>query len=235
MKFYLILWFFIMGAISTHAQNTKFFSAADAFFNTHVSNGRVDYTAIKEQPEALNALLNLAQNASVALQNSMEYQAFWINTYNLLVIKGIVDNYPLNSPLEVDGFFDTLRYQVGGKSITLNEIENELLRANFPNEPRFHFALVCAGLGCPPIINEAYTPKKVNGQLQQQTTKALNDPMFIRVDDHNVQVSQLFEWYKEDFERAGGIIPFLNTYRDAKLPADINLGYYEYNWNLNKK
>lgn len=227
---------FFFGITLVQARQTEtFFSTTDTFFKTHVKNGRVDYKAIAENPTALNELVDLAQNATVSLQEPSEYQAFWINTYNLLVIKGIVAHYPLKSPLDVDGFFDKQNYKVGGKIITLNAIENEVLRANFPNEPRFHFVLVCAGLGCPPIINEAYTPKKIETQLQRQTTKALNDSNFIRVEANMVKVSQIFEWYKGDFEKAGGIVAFINKFKTSKLPDTIELGYYPYNWTLNSK
>lgn len=226
---------FLGVAIGQSQETDTFFSTADAFFKTHVANGRVDYKAIAENPSALNTLVDMAHNISVSKEKDKEYKAFWVNAYNMLVIKGIVENYPLQSPLNVDGFFDKQQYSVGGKMITLNAIENEVLRANFPNEPRFHFVLVCAGLGCPPIINQAYMPSKIESQLQQQTTKALNDAKFIRVEGNSAKVSQIFEWYKGDFERAGGILSFINRYRTPKLPKAIDLGYYPYDWTLNSK
>ncbi|TVZ15585.1 DUF547 domain-containing protein [Maribacter sp. MAR_2009_72] len=235
MKYSWVILVFFFGINGGKAQYTEFFSAADTFLKTHVENGKVDYASIVKQPLALNNVLKLAEKAAIDLQDPNVYQAFWINTYNLLVIKGVVDNYPLRSPLDVDGFFDKLRYNVGGRYITLNAIENELLRARFPNEPRFHFVLVCAGLGCPPIIGEAYMPNRLNQQLHQQTAKALNDPMFIRNKGDKVFVSQLFDWYKVDFDRAGGILAFINRYRTTKFSKDILLDYYPYDWRLNVK
>jgi hypothetical protein len=229
------LFFLLIVTVSSGQELNKFFNEADIFLKTNVVNGLVKYNAIKENPEALKAVLNTAKDISVLESDAMNYQAFWVNAYNLIVIDGIVKNYPLKSPLDVDGFFDKVKHSVGGKMITLNGIENELLRAKFPNEPRFHFVLVCAGLGCPPIINEAYTPKKLVAQLQRQTTKALNDPNFIRVEGKNVNVSQIFEWYKEDFERAGGIVEFINKYKTSKLPEAVQLDYYPYDWTLNSK
>ena len=236
MKHRMALLVFFFGFLITHAQEIdSFFEGADTFLKTNVSKGRVDYNAIVKHPEQLDELIDLAQQLNVSIQKPEEYQAFWINTYNLLVIKGIVANYPVKSPLDIDGFFDEHQYNVGGKMTTLNGIENELLRAKFPNEPRFHFVLVCAGLGCPPLINEAYTPKEIEAQLQRQTTKALNDPKFIRVEGNTVNVSQIFEWYKGDFEKAGGILKFINTFRTPKLPDTVKLGYYPYDWSLNSK
>tara|TARA_R110002126_G_scaffold132758_2_gene276749 strand:+ start:196 stop:909 length:714 start_codon:yes stop_codon:yes gene_type:complete len=229
------LFFLLIVTVSSAQELNKFFNEADSFLKANVVNSLVKYNAIKENPEVLKAVLNSAKDISVSESDAMNYQAFWVNAYNLIVIDGIVKNYPLKSPLDVDGFFDKVKHSVGGKMITLNGIENELLRAKFPSEPRFHFVLVCAGLGCPPIINEAYTPKKLDAQLQRQTTKALNDPNFIRVEGNNVRVSQIFEWYKEDFERAGGIVVFINKFKTSKLPEAVQLGYYPYDWTLNSK
>jgi len=210
-----------------------FLLKADSFLETYVTDGRVKYAAIKERPDALNLLLASAQNISVATSDAVNYQAFWINAYNLLVIQGIVRNFPLKSPLDVAGFFDKIIYEIGGEQITLNAIENKLLRANFPTEARFHFVLVCAGLGCPPIINSAYKPATLDAQLQEQTVKALNDPNFIKVEKDKVGISQLFDWYAEDFVRDGTVVDFINTYRTEKLPENVKVSYYPYDWNLN--
>lgn len=236
MNFKRIVFLFFLGCISVQAQTLNtYFSAADSFFQTYVDNGKVNYKAIQENPVQLNVLVAMAKEIRVSVKEPDIYKAFWINTYNILVIKGVVEHYPLKSPLDVDGFFDNKKYAVGGNMITLNEIENHLLRAKFPNEPRFHFVLVCAGLGCPPIINEAYLPKYLENQLQRQTQKAVNDPTFIRVQGTTVNVSQIFEWYKSDFENAGGILSFINSYRKTTLPNDVEIDFYPYDWSLNSK
>ncbi len=228
--------FFLLIVTGSSAQElNNFFNETDSFLKANVMDGRVKYNAIKETPETLKSILDLAKDISVSESEAMNYQAFWINAYNLIVIDGVVKNYPLKSPLDVDGFFDKVKHSVGGETLSLNDIENKMLRAKFKTEARFHFVLVCAGLGCPPITNEAYTPKKLETQLQRQTTKALNDPNFIRVEGNNVNVSQIFEWYKEDFERAGGIVAFINKYKTSKLPEAVQLGYYPYDWTLNAK
>jgi len=219
-----------------YAQGTpEFFKKTDTFLKAHVKNGRVDYKTIKEDASQLDALINMASEVRFSKENANEYQAFWINGYNLLVIKGIVENYPLKSPLDVVGFFDKTKHDIGGENITLNDIENKLLRGNFPSEPRFHFVLVCAGLGCPPIIASAYTPEKLDAQLETQTEKALNDPNFIRVDKKRVKVSQIFEWYKGDFTQNGkSLADYVNTYRSEPLPENAKVSFYPYDWTLNE-
>jgi len=238
MKKSTLLLFMLLSFMTTTAfsQSTEtFFSDANTFFKTYVSKGKVNYKAIKEDQRSLDALLALAQNITVSTNDAKTYQAFWINAYNLSVIKGIVTNYPIKSPLDKKGFFDKITYDVGGKKTTLNDIENKLLRAVFPKEARFHFVLVCAGLGCPPIISEAYTPSKLEDQLQRQTTKALNNSNFIRVKGNKVQISQIFEWYKGDFTQDGNEADFINKFRKEPLPAKAKISYYPYNWALNSQ
>jgi hypothetical protein len=217
------------------AQNiSDFFSKADTFFSEYVKNGKVAYKTIKENPSSLNELVDLANSISVSKSDKNTYQAFWINGYNLSVIKGVVANYPIKSPLDKAGFFDKTKYDIGGKSITLNDIENKLLRGNFPKEARFHFVLVCAGLGCPPIISNAYLPNTLESQLQKQTEIALNNPSFIKVKGKKVQLSQLFEWYKGDFTQGGkSQIDYVNQYRKEKIDSGAKIGYYPYDWTLN--
>ncbi|MFH6603495.1 DUF547 domain-containing protein [Maribacter algicola] len=218
-----------------HAQGTSdFFLSADTFLKTHVKDGRVDYKAIKDNSSQLNELLDMAEKIAPSSKNKEEYQAFWINGYNLLVIKGIVENYPLKSPLDVSGFFDKTKHTIAGETITLNDIENKRLRAVFPEEPRFHFVLVCGGLGCPPIIASAYKPETLDAQLETQTKSALNDPNFIQVNKNKVKISQIFEWYKGDFTQDGqSLVDFINKYRSEKLPEKVKVSYYPYDWSLN--
>jgi len=227
--------FFFMIMTNLSAQElTDFFNKTNSFLKTNVVDGRVTYAAIKENPNFLVSILQSAKNVTVLKSDTESYQAFWINTYNLLVIDGVVKNYPLKSPLDIPGFFDTIKHEVGGKSLSLNEIENIMLRAKFPTEARFHFVLVCAGLGCPPIIKMAYTPEKLNDQLQRQTVLAMNNLSFIKVDKNKAKISQLFEWYKDDFEQNGGVVDFINTFRTEKLPENIKVSYYPYDWSLNE-
>ncbi|MET2984098.1 DUF547 domain-containing protein [Aureibaculum conchae] len=213
-----------------------FFTKSDAFFKSYVSNGKVDYDALHKNPEKLNEILTIAKDFSVEKKDADKYQAFWINTYNISVIKGIIDNYPIKSPLDKSGFFDRIKYEVGGKKITLDDIQKKVLKAEF-NDPRFHFVLVCGALGCPPLISRAYLPKTLEAQLEAQTKLAINGN-FIKVDTKKKKVlgSEILKWYKEDFTMNGTKeIDFLNKYRTEKIPSNYRLSYFTYNWKLNKQ
>jgi hypothetical protein len=218
-----------------YTQNTSdFFSKADVFFKEYVVNGKVNYSKIKKDRTQLDAILSVAKDVSVSKSEASTYQAFWINAYNLSVIKGIVDNYPLNSPLDKKGFFDKTTYNLAGKNITLNDIENKLLRETF-KDARFHFVLVCGAIGCPPLISRAYLPKTLDSQMEKQTKIALNGA-FLKVNTNKkrVEVSQIMEWYKEDFTLKGkNEIDFINTYRTEKIPDNFKLSYFPYNWKTN--
>ena len=127
---------------SISAQNIdSFFKSSDDFFKTHVKEGKIDYKAIKKNTESLDLILNQVKSIRVNADDAQNYKAFWINTYNLLVIKGIVNQFPVTSPLDIDGFFDKNKFEAGGKSVTLNEIENTLYDHNLKIKATFCFSL----------------------------------------------------------------------------------------------
>jgi hypothetical protein len=215
---------------------STFYSKTDAFLKANVSNGKVAYSKIHDNPSELDEILNIAKTITVSKNDAKNYKSFWINAYNLSVIKGLVDHYPTESPLNQAGFFDKTKHSLGGKQITLNDIENKLLRGQF-NDARFHFVLVCGAVGCPPLINKAYLPSTLNAQLEAQTKKAINGN-FIQVDEKKkrVKVSQIMEWYKGDFKtKDSDEIDFINKYRNEKLEGKYKLSYFTYNWNINKQ
>ena len=227
----------LMLSITVSAQNIEtFFSKTNTFLGTHVKDGKVDYKSIHKDQSSLDEILKLAEGISVSSSDANNFQAFWINAYNLSVIKGIIDNYPTKSPLDNKGFFDKTTYSLGGKQITLNDIEHKLLRAKF-KDARFHFVLVCGAVGCPPLINKAYLPSTLDTQLETQTKKALNGS-FLKVNTKKkrVEASEIMKWYKEDFTMNGMTeIDFINKYRTEQIPDNYKLSYFTYNWSLNKQ
>ncbi|WCO01225.1 DUF547 domain-containing protein [Psychroserpens ponticola] len=234
-RYKLFVFAMLFGISSSFSQNTSvFFKLADDFFKSNVSNGKVAYSKIVANPELLNQLVSFAENISVSKNDTKTYQAFYINAYNISVIKGIIDNYPLKSPLDSSGFFDKITYQIAGELITLNDIENVKLRAHF-NDARFHFVLVCGALGCPPLIDSAYFPNSLESQLQEQAEIALNNASFIKYSNNELQLSEIFKWYKEDFVKSGNEIDYINRFRANKIDSNAIVSYYSYNWNLNKQ
>ena len=237
MKRYTPLFLLLLFTFSLQAQElTCFFTKSDQFLKTHVKNGAVAYKKIHSDPSQLNEILNLAATLPIS-KDDENYKAFWINAYNLSVIKGIIDNYPLKSPLDKAGFFDKVSYKIAAKNVTLNTIENKLLRAVF-KDARLHFVLVCGAIGCPPLIPMAYLPETLEKQLQEQTELAINGTSFIKINTKKKRVegSEILKWYKEDFVKKGqSEIDFLNQFRTEKIPAKFKLTYTPYNWALNSQ
>lgn len=212
---------------------SQFFNKADRFFKTYVKDGKVAYEQLANNTSDLKSIIKLSHEISVDKSNENTYKAFWINVYNLGVVEQIVDGYPVNSPMKIAGFFDGNKRMLGGKKITLNDIENKLLRGNF-KEPRFHFVLVCGAISCPPIVNYAYRPQKLEAQLEKQTKLAMNNADFIKINGSKTEISEIFSWYKQDFGSSKtNVAAFINKYRDQKITK--NFGYYTYNWQLNSQ
>ena len=238
-KFQIAILVFMFSYCVKANNETVFFEKADYFFKLYVSNNnKVDYDLIKKDPSLLNELVNVISLAEVSTLEKNNYKAFWINTYNILVIKGIVtNNFPINSVKDVKGFFDRRTFIVGGEELTLNKIEKYKLRTIL-NDSFLNFVLVCAANGCPPLINKAYTPENIDKQLEDQVIKSINNPKFIRVNkkEKTVQISQIFDWYRPEFiNQDERIIDFINKYRTEKIDINYSIEYYKYDWSLNTK
>ena len=237
-KFLLVSIFYIATILccSHVAQAQDFFKNADSFFGKYVKNGKVNYASIKSNSEELHKLTEMIADQNLSGKSSDFKKAFYLNAYNISTINGIVDNYPVEGPMKIEGFFKSKTHKIAWKATTLNDLENNIIRPTF-KDARIHFALVCAAKGCPQIASFAFMPSKVNAQLESQTKKALNNSYFIRADASKKEVnySQLFDWYKADFlAEANSIVDYLNKYRTTKIPTDYKTGTYNYDWSLNK-
>lgn len=212
---------------------TTFFDKADSFFKTYVDErGYVAYPIIQANPEELNELVSLIEAAAYPSFSQDEKKAFLINSYNILVIKQVIDLSPINSPLDNSSFFNGIRHQVDGHNLTLDELEKGMFMMEF-HDPRAHFVLVCAAKSCPPLANFAYRPDGIDNQLEERTKYVLNLDWFVPV-KNNVEFSQIFNWYRADFEKGGKtLVEYINQYREEKLKESKRYKFYEYDWALN--
>lgn len=227
----LLLYFLLSCSVINANQSSDFFNRSNSFFSKYINGTKVDYAAIQSNKDELDQLVKQIASFQLTSEENTN-KAFLINAYNVLVISGIVKKYPVNSPMDIAGFFDKIKYNIAGKSLTLNEIENKLIRDKY-KDARFHFVLVCGAMGCPPIISKAYFPETIEKQLEEQTSKALNDPNFLKIYKDKIYLSQMFDWYKADFGK--NPIQFINQYRKEKLDENEKYKLYKYNWSLNKK
>lgn len=229
--------FLIVSSIFANTQIDAFFKKADTFLKKNVKNGLINYKNIKSNPTDLNNLVSQIETMNLTEKQGNTHKAFYINAYNILVIKGIVSNLPIKSPLDIDGFFDKKKYKIANEFLVLNDIENKKIRAIY-HDARIHFVLVCAAKGCPLIMNYAYMPSQLDKQLEKRTKETLNDNSFVRVKSNvkTVLVSEIFKWYESDFTTGGKtIIMYLNQYRTTKISEKYKQDYYPYNWQLNKQ
>ena len=212
-----------------------YFEKADNFFKNYVTDGRVEYESLKFNSDSLNETLKMAAVMDISTLNLNQYKAFWINTYNLLVIRGILDDYPMKSVQNIKGFFDRKTYLVAGQDMTLKFIEKNMLR-KVMKDPLLNFVLVCAANGCPPLINRAYSPEYIDDQLASQAKISINNPNFIHINEKTktIEVSEIFDWYKDDFlDNNARIIDFINKYRKDKIDETFVVSFYKYDWGLN--
>lgn len=227
---------FLMSAVA-QSFSPAFFDSTDAFLKEHVEGGVVNYAMIQQDMPALNELVSTISQADVSGESAATRQAFYINAYNILVIKGAMNAYPVASVQDIPDFFDNKAYQVSGEKVSLNQLEKEMLFPEF-GDARFHFVLVCGALGCPPLTDFVYRPETLDQQLEEQTRIALNDPYFIRVNDADgrVELSQIFNWYASDFGGSkAAVLEYINAYRTTKIPSSYRQSFYDYDWSLNNR
>lgn len=220
---------FIISNTSLNAQNI--YDQLDEFLSKNVHEGLVNYGSIqKDQKSILNELIQTV-NQELTKASESDKKSLYINQYNLLVIQQIISNYPKSSPMNIAGFFDKTKFEIDGKQITLNELENEVIREKY-SDNRVHFALVCGAKGCPPIQNFSYRPASLNSQLDRVTKEAINNTNFIKQTGVKAEISELFRWYIEDFgKNEKGIKAFINSYlKNDKIES---ITYYPYDWKLN--
>jgi hypothetical protein len=227
-----LIYFILLGAGMTLQAQDLFDKTEDLLSQVVDENGLVDYPSLAEDNADLLTLASLIADYSWEEQNEDQQKAFLVNAYNILVIKQITLNWPMQSPLEDPLFFNGRKHLVGGKEMTLDEIEKKTLFKKF-DDPRLHFVLVCGAMDCPPLLNKAYRSETLEKQLEDQTRYALNLESFILTDGKKLQLSEIFKWYRDDFgSKPGKVIDFINGYRKEKLIVR-NFGYYPYNWLVN--
>ena len=205
--------------------------------------GLVDYKGFIQDSVTFNEYLNLLSSNHPNDKNWSrdERLAYWINAYNAFTIKLIIDHYPVKSikdikkgiPMVSDTW--TINFiKIEGKSYDLNKIEHGIVRPKF-NEPRVHFALNCASMGCPPMLNAAYTAAKLNEQLDSQANRFINDGIHNKIiSPKKANLSKIFSWFSGDFKKtAPSVIDFINRYAKTKLSASADIDYNSYDWKLN--
>ncbi len=205
----------------------------DEVLRAHARRGGMDYAALKAD-DASMAKLD-AFLSDVARMPESAGLADWLNAYNAIVVKSVLDAYPLRSVRSVDGFFDEKRHRVAGAMRTLDDIENRIIRPRF-HDARVHFALNCAAKSCPALHGRAFRQASLDRTLDGLVRRALRSRRHVRVGDGELKVSEIFHWFEEDFVRDGGSIRGWLTSKGVDLssvPASAEVGRIRYDWRLN--
>lgn len=244
-------------------------SAYDTVLARHVVEGGVDYAALKAERGVLDRYLQrlaAVTRDEFAAWPEPDRIAYLINAYNAYMLQIVIDHYPIdtggffqrlfhpdNSVRQIDGVFDGIEHRVAGADLTLDEIEHQRLRENY-DEPRIHFALVCAAVSCPPLRAEAYRGGRLDVQLDDQARRFLNDTSANRFDvsEGRVRVSRIFDWYGEDFRghapehgyrvsgNLRGVLAFAARYLPERVARFLERGeydveFFDYDWTLNDR
>jgi hypothetical protein len=219
----------------------------DKILKTYVKQGQlkgislnlVDYKSIRENTEIKKLVEELSKLPSIKKYSKNKQLAFWINAYNFLTIVKIIDNPGLKSIKNLSKPFSNVWQQDAGiinnENITLDQIEHKIIRKDF-NEPRIHFAVNCASISCPDLRAEAYSPERLDAQLEDQLIKTLDNQkkgMFIDHRKKTIYLSKIFGWYSSDFSNNVKLWLKNKNLIDDNVFKNYSVKYLKYDWDLN--
>jgi hypothetical protein len=216
------------------------YALLDDLLLSHVRDGFVDYDGLALDNRLDRFVEQLGTTSPESLTEPTARKAFYINAYNVIAIRGILDGQSPRSLFGRSRFFKRMRFDVLGEQLSLEDIEHGRLRTM--GDARIHFAIVCASLSCPRLSNRAYLPETLDAQLDAAAERFLNDPTRNVFDAGRrvAFVSKIFDWFAADFVAdAGSVQAYMARYvRDQSsarlLRSDsFELRHQAYDWNLN--
>ncbi len=207
---------------------------------------RVDYAAVTpEDDAALDAYLAALQATDTRRLAGPEQLAYWINLYNAATVDLVLAHYPVESIREIEGgLFDTGPWDeevatVLDRPLSLNDIEHRIIRAVW-DEPRIHYAVNCAAVGCPDLAPEAYRGERLEDQLAAAERAYVNDPRGVRLEDGDLVLSKIWFWFREDFgPDEAAVLARLRGVAEGRaaeaLAGRDSVDTYAYDWALNDR
>ncbi len=211
---------------------------------------QVNYKSLKAEPAELLKYLQTLEGVSQAeydVFTESQKLAFLINAYNAFTVKLIVDHYPVKSIKDIGSVFSSpwkkKFFKLLGQKRHLDNIEHDLIRKNF-NEPRIHFSVVCASVGCPALRAEPFVAARLEAQLESATHDFLSDSSRNRylADSKTLEISSIFDWYGGDFtKKFGSLEGFLaeritddESQRKLIREKRAKIRFLDYDWSLNE-
>lgn len=215
--------------------------ALDTLLRRHVrSNGRVDYAALADDVAQLDHYIEALKAVDFHALSRDEKLALLINAYNAFTLRLVAEHRPLQSIRNIPNRERWLgrRWRIGDHLLSLHEIENAWLRARFV-EPRIHFAINCASIGCPPLRAGAYSGAAIDSELTSHTQAVHDDLRWAHFDGATLWLTKVYLWYARDFIQAkGSIATFAGRYMPP-LAAQLaggerpRLRWLPYDWTIN--
>ncbi len=220
-------------------------SAFDELLKTHVdADGWVDYDSLAGSEDQLQSYLERIAAVPFDELGRNEKLTLLINGYNAATLKLIIENLPADSIMDIPESrrWDAERWVIGGKRLSLNQLEHDEIRPNFA-EPRIHFALVCAAVGCPPLRNQAYAAEKLENQLEEQAQYVHDHATWFQFDAGRgaLALTKLYSWYAGDFVQNSGSVQRFAAKYSPELARFLKSGetpettWLPYDWSLNSQ
>jgi hypothetical protein len=208
---------------------------------------RVAYARVAApDKQALKAYIRALQSVKVTALKSDEQRAFWANLYNAVTIDVILSHYPVKSIKDISlggslfksGPWSKPLVTVEGRQLSLDNIEHDILRKVW-RDPRVHYSVNCASIGCPNLMPVAFTGATLDTMLTQGARDYINHPRGVRVSGNSVRLSNIYSWFSEDFGAGQALLlQHLKVYATPALKAQLDrvqsIAGYDYDWSLNE-
>jgi hypothetical protein len=223
----------------------------DRFLQSYVHRhadgiSRVDYSAVMPQDRReLNGYITRLESVAIRGYARPEQLAYWINLYNAATVALVLDHYPVASIRDIDispglfslGPWDSKRLEVEGQALSLNDIEHRILRPIW-QDPRLHYLLNCASLGCPNLHDRAYTTANLPALMDENARAYINHPRSVEIVDGKARVSSIYNWFSADFGTdQQAVLTHIRQYAAPELAQSLApvsaIRGYGYDWALN--
>lgn len=220
----------------------------DALLKAHVreDQGRVDYAGLKSDQAKLTAYLERVAQAELNTLSEPQSKALLINAYNAYTLQLMLEHYPnIKSIKDLNNPWGTKRYKVGQQTLSLDDIEHGLLRPLY-KDPRIHFAVNCASVGCPPLAASAFEGDTLDAQLDAAAKRTLTNPRYAAREGDALKLTSILDWYGSDFTNpnfkghAKSVAAYITPYTTPELKAFIDskgdaiqVSFFDYDWSIN--
>ena len=234
---------------STEVDHSAWDRLLDKYLVTNHPSGinLLNYGGVNaEDRQRLESYLDSLQEIPVSQLNLQEQKAYWINLYNAATVKVILDHYPVSSITKIDlssglfsrGPWDAKILRIEGEELSLNDVEHRILRPIW-NDPRVHYAAICASKGCPNLQDRAYTSENIEALLEKGAREYINHPRGATFEGRKFVLSSIYDWFQEDFDGSEeGVLRHLRRYAAPELAGKLESFSgrinYDYDWSLNE-